>query len=261
MSRLETYGAWLSSDPAGFAMYMIYLVVAALTSLILHECAHGYVAYRCGDPTAKMLGRLTLDPRRHLDPIGTVCMFLLGFGWARPVPVNPRNYRHPRRDEYLVSVAGITVNLALFILCTGLGVLCYRLMMGADWFVGTDVAYRESLYANVKSVILYGGASLPADLAGLMAMPGLQYLLRFFGMMTQLNLALAIFNLLPVPPLDGWRLLNNVLNGRLSLSRQAMQYVQVGLMLLCFTGYLGRGLSVVVTAVDGAVVRAFMYLL
>ena len=258
MSRLETYGAWLSSDPAGFAMYMIYLVVAALMSLILHECAHGYVAYRCGDPTAKMMGRLSLDPRRHLDPVGTVCMFLLGFGWARPVPVNPRNYRHPRRDEYLVSVAGITVNLTLFILCTGLSVLVYRLMLGAAWSIGADVARQASLYANLRDIILFGGASLPEELAGLMAAPWLQYVQRLLLMLAQINLSLAVFNLLPMPPLDGFRLLNNALGGRLRMTREVFRVMQVALLILCLTGLLGRVLSVVVGAVDDAVVRAFL---
>jgi len=80
LSRLEAYGRWLTSDPFGFLLYLIYLSVAVLATLILHEMAHAYVAYRCGDPTAKMLGRLTLNPAKHLDPIGTACLVLLGFG-------------------------------------------------------------------------------------------------------------------------------------------------------------------------------------
>ena len=99
------------ADPAGSLITLVYLAVVILFSLIIHECAHGYVALKCGDPTAKMMGRLTLDPRKHLDPIGTICMIFLRFGWAKPVPVNPRNFRNYRRDYILVSLAGIITNL------------------------------------------------------------------------------------------------------------------------------------------------------
>ena len=122
LSRLQSWMSYLTSDPLGFIVYALYLTATVLLSLILHECAHGYVAYRCGDPTAKWMGRLTLDPRKHLDPFGTICMFLLGFGWARPVPVNPRNFKNYRRDDFLVSIAGIVTNLTLFVFCVALSV-------------------------------------------------------------------------------------------------------------------------------------------
>ena len=259
-NRFEIYGSWLREDPAGFGVYILCFAAAILMSLILHECAHGYVAFRCGDPTAKMLGRLTLDPRRHLDPIGTVCMFLLGFGWARPVPVNPRNYRHYRRDEYLVSVAGIVTNLALFLICTALSVCCFRLMLGAGWFTGLGAREKQALYENLNNLILYGGATLPEAFTAIMAKPWLQFPMRFLGMMTQMNLSLAIFNLLPIPPLDGWRLMNNATKGGLGVSPQAAKYLQMGLMLLCLSGVLGRALSRVVGAVDGAVLGLLMNL-
>lgn len=82
LNRLEMYIEWLKTDPVDFIIYMAYTVAVVLISLILHECAHGWMALKCGDPTAKMMGRLSLNPARHLDPIGTLCMFLLGFGWA-----------------------------------------------------------------------------------------------------------------------------------------------------------------------------------
>ena len=111
LNRLQLWWNWLTTDPLGFALYLLYFAVSVLLTLILHEIAHGYVAYRCGDPTAKMLGRLSLDPRKHLDPIGTLCLVFLGFGWAKPVPVNPRNFKgNYRRDDFLVSVAAIYSN-------------------------------------------------------------------------------------------------------------------------------------------------------
>ncbi len=112
---------WLQSfrmDPIGTLIEIVFIVAALLISLILHEIGHGFVALKCGDPTAKMLGRLSLDPRKHLDPVGMICMFFLGIGWAKPVPINPYNFRKRNRDMILVSVAGIAVNLLLFTLST-----------------------------------------------------------------------------------------------------------------------------------------------
>ena len=101
LTRLSAFAQMLRTDPLGGLIFLAMFAVAILLSLILHECAHGYVALKCGDPTAKYMGRLTLDPRKHLDPMGTVFMVLLGFGWAKPVPVNPRNYRNPKKRRTL----------------------------------------------------------------------------------------------------------------------------------------------------------------
>ena len=106
----------LQSDPVSTLIALLYRVPAVLIALTLHELAHGYVALRCGDPTAQMMGRLSFNPLRHLDPVGMAFMLLFGFGWARPVPVNPRNFKHFRRDDLLVSIAGVAMNLILFVL-------------------------------------------------------------------------------------------------------------------------------------------------
>ena len=261
ISRLQMYGDWLTTNPAGFVVYMIYFVAVVLLSLILHECAHGWVALQCGDPTARILGRLSLDPRKHLDPIGTACMFLLGFGWAKPVPVNPRHFRNYRHDEFLVSVAGITVNLTLFILCTALSVGINRLMVGPEMYIaysGTTTG-KIGLYNNLSTIIAYGySASLPDYLASQMSMPWLQYVQRFLIMMRYVNLSLAVFNLLPIPPLDGYRLLNNLLKGRLTVSEQTSQMTRMVLMVLCLSGALSQVLGVVTGALDDAVVNLFM---
>lgn len=103
---------------AGVSFYesvviLLFYVFAVLSALILHEVAHGWVAYRCGDPSPKYAGRLSLNPARHLDAMGTVCFILLGFGWAKPVPINPHNFRHPKRGCALVALAGIMTNLLL----------------------------------------------------------------------------------------------------------------------------------------------------
>lgn len=260
-STLQSWVQSLTADPVGFLIEMAYTVVAVLISLILHECAHGYVAYRCGDPTAKMLGRLTLDPRKHLDPIGTVCMFLLGFGWAKPVPVNPRNFQNYRRDDFLVSIAGIVTNLTLFLLCAALSVGLNRVMVGSEWYasMGTTAEGREMLYYSFAGSVLSG--QIPEDIAQMMAMPWLQYVQRFLLMMMMMNLCLAVFNFLPIPPLDGYHILNDViLRGRLRLNESTFRAAQLILMLLCLSGALDGILSAAEDAVMTAVIHLFTLL-
>ena len=125
----------LRSDPVAALASMLISIPAILIALTLHEIAHGYVAKRCGDPTAEMLGRLSLNPLHHLDPIGTLCMLIFGFGWAKPVPINPRNFKNYRRDDLLVSLAGITVNLLLFFFAT-------LLMTGLNQIIFTEKALQ-----------------------------------------------------------------------------------------------------------------------
>ena len=141
----------------------------------MHELSHGLVAYRLGDPTAKNAGRLTLNPLSHLDPIGTLMLFLVHFGWAKPVPVDPRYFDNPKRDMLWVALAGPGSNMALALMSG----LVIRFIHG---------------YPELFSGSFVGGA--------------------FYVMMRlslQINLALAIFNLLPVPPLDGSKILYGLL--------------------------------------------------
>lgn len=284
--RLETYIAELQADPVSFLITMAYTWFVILFSLILHECAHGYMAYRCGDPTAKMMGRLSLNPARHLDPIGTLCMFLLGFGWARPVPVNPRNYRNFRRDDILVSIAGVTVNLCLFLLCTGLSTVVNRIMMGADTMALLDAYYSNAMEAFVSPFYMPGYCLMEGELLGLaeffpnaeyylradnvtameilskyLAVPEMVYVQRFLMMMAQVNLTLAIFNLLPIPPLDGFHVVNDILlKGKLQLNYQAFQITRVVLVVLLFTGVLSTILVEGVTFCYENVLHLFLML-
>ena len=141
-------GAWISSlrtDPLGTLVEIVFMIVALLLSLILHELGHGFVALKCGDPTAKMMGRLSLDPRKHLDPIGAICMFFLGIGWAKPVPINPYNFRHRDRDMLLVPFAGIFVNLILFLLSTFLPSSCLEESLSISIIHRSIPARRRSL--------------------------------------------------------------------------------------------------------------------
>ncbi len=154
---------------------MILLLPVILFALTIHEYSHGYIAWRLGDPTAKNAGRLTFNPISHLDPIGTIMLFLVGFGWAKPVPVDPSYFRNPKRDMLYVALAGPVSNMILALI-TGL-------------------------------VIRYVNAANPEFMHGVLGPKiGMMLVLSL-----RINLALAIFNLLPIPPLDGSKIMYGLL--------------------------------------------------
>ena len=222
-------------EPIAFFDQAIYRVLAVLIGLCCHEFGHAYAAYKSGDDTAKRAGRLTLNPLHHLDPLGALLMFFAGFGWAKPVPVNPYNYKGNRvKADLRVSLAGITVNLILFALFTYLLTLISGFMWDARSIeeVGLSalVSYREPYIA----MIINGYGS---ELEAFMVVPALLPLARLFGLTSLINLNLAVFNLLPIPPLDGYHLVNDlVLRGKLFLSQRAFQIAMVVVMVLAAQG-------------------------
>lgn len=196
----------LRADPAAFAIAALVLVL----SLAAHEWAHAFAADRAGDRTARSLGRLSLDPLRHLSPVGTLMLVLVGFGWARPVPVQPANFRRPRAGMLAVSLAGVTANLALALLAVAaLGALGLR--QAPDGGLG-----------------LGPGSPLVGPAGRALALGLLQA--------AQINVLLAVFNLLPVPPLDGAKALAAVAPAPLAdLLAGAERYgflLVIGLLLL-----------------------------
>ena len=222
-------------EPIAFFDQAIYRVLAVLIGLCCHEFGHAYAAYKSGDDTAKRAGRLTLNPLHHLDPLGALLMFFAGFGWAKPVPVNPYNYKGNRvKADLRVSLAGITVNLILFALFTYL----LTLISGFMWDVRSIeevglsalVSYREPYIA----MIINGYGS---ELEAFMVVPALLPLARLFGLTSLINQNLAVFNLLPIPPLDGYHVVNDlVLRGKLFLSQRAFQIAMVVVMVLAAQG-------------------------
>lgn len=188
----------LFGDPAAFFQTLILKVPALLLAVTVHELAHGLVADRLGDPTARLQGRLTLNPLPHIDPIGALAFVLAGFGWAKPVPVNAANLRHPLRDMAWVAAAGPVSNLiAAFV-----GLVAFVLLRRV------------------------GGLPFVAEPLGGM----LLYVYQF-------NLVLALFNLIPLPPLDGGHFLPYFLpRGSWSLLHQLEQYGPFLLLLLVISG-------------------------
>ncbi len=239
-SRLDDWFQAFRTFPLESLIQLLLFLSALLLSLMLHEIGHGFVAFKCGDPTAKMLGRLTLDPRKHLDPIGAVCMFFLRFGWAKPVPVNPGNFRNRKRDMILVSFAGIFVNLMLFL------VSCFLLC----------VVYKTT------GILIFGGTELMTSLLLSYYKNIWAYVQLFLSFMLSFNISLAVFNLIPVPPLDGFRLANQILfRGRLQLSQQTMMIIHLAFLALCLFGVLDHTLSTIINFCVSHVFNFFISIL
>ena len=205
----------MSFDLVGFTFQMI----AFLFAISVHESAHAWTASRCGDPTARMLGRVSLNPIRHIDPIGTVLLPLVAavshipvLGWAKPTPVDPRNFRHPVMDDILTSVAGPVSN---FIVAT-----CALLLLG-----GISLSSPGG-----RAIVLGMVAGMTSD----------STLFPFAKLLFELmliNIVLAVFNLIPVPPLDGSHVIRHFMSDTV---RRA--YDSVGIFGLLALVYLGGGL-------------------
>ena len=205
-------------------LFSIPIVLIALTC---HEFAHGYVAYKLGDPTARNLGRLTLNPLKHLDPIGALCMVLLRFGWARPVPITTRNFKKPKRDMALTAIAGPLANLVLSFF--SLVIVC-------------------TLIAVSRRVLL-----------GDFAMRVLEQFLLFFYLSHLLNLSLCVFNLIPIPPLDGSRILSVVLPYKIYYSIMKYErYIMIGLMLALLLGVRFGFIGTIVDFISGGMMRLLL---
>ena len=183
-------------------------MIPALICITLHELSHGLVAYRLGDDTAKRAGRLSLNPLRHLDPMGMLMMVVFRFGWAKPVPVNMYRFKDPKRGMAVTALAGPVSNILI----------------------------------SLVFLFLYGTLYLPLQGSGF----GM-YVLEMLQITAYLSLSFAVFNFLPIPPLDGSKVLFSVVSDE--AYRKLMRYERYGsiaLLLLVSTGILGRPLSTAV---------------
>jgi Zn-dependent protease len=199
-------------------LLIAFQVIAFMFAISLHESAHAFTAWRCGDPTAKMLGRVSLNPIRHIDPFGTVILPLIAMlthlpviGWAKPTPVDPRNFRHPIRDDILTSVAGPISN---FLAATGAVILMA--------VISITSAQGHQVVQNLARGFLSETNSVLMPLT----------LLLYEAM--QINVVLGVFNLIPVPPLDGSHVVRHMLSDS---ARQVYDRVgMIGLLILVVAG-------------------------
>ncbi len=192
----------LIQNPIGFLKQLACMLPVMLLSLTLHEWGHAYAAHLCGDDTAKNFGRMTLNPLKHIDPIGFLMILLVGFGWAKPVPVNSRNYRNYKQGEAIVSLAGVFMNLLLVI---GFSVL----------FVLFGCLLEKYPDTWISSYYLW--------------------LVLQYGII--LNITLLFFNLLPIYPLDGYHIFELLFARRLPMKvflflRRYGQYILIGVLIL-----------------------------
>jgi len=189
-------------------------VIVLFTAITVHEFAHGFVAYKLGDPTAKYAGRLTLNPISHLDPIGAICMVLFRFGWAKPVPVNPMYFKNRKRDNALVALAGPLSNILLA-------------------FVSLIFV---AFYSKLGYVEIHGG-----NLYYLFENSVAEFGFILLCQLAMLNISFAIFNLIPFPPLDGSKILAVFLSQRNYAKFLIYEHLCFPiLILLSLTGVLGK---------------------
>lgn len=189
-------------EPLDFFVLIVLTLIAVCISLVLHEVAHGLVAKWNGDYTAKNMGRLSLNPIKHFDLIGFIMMMLIGFGYAKPVPVNPANFKHYRRGLITVAVAGVVMNLIL--------------------------AFVSTLFFCLFELAFFSATSVAA-------VRTCMYLMQFFAIMISINLSLMFFNILPIFPLDGFRLVesfSHVGNKFCAFMRVNGKYILYGLVFL-----------------------------
>lgn len=173
-SSLRSY-----SSPGEWFMHTLMIIPGVIVGISFHEFAHGFAALKMGDPTAKFQGRLTVNPAAHIDPVGLVALMFCGFGWGKPVEVNPSNFKDRRKGEIIVSLAGVVMNLIIAVI-TG--------------FI-------------IKFVLMAGDGAFAASQLGDIVVTVLVYVI-------QINLVLMIFNLIPVPPLDGFTVITEIFNLR-----------------------------------------------
>jgi Zn-dependent protease len=179
----------------------LLMLPGILLAISIHEFSHGYAAVRLGDNTPMIQGRLTLNPLKHLDPIGFICLLFIGFGWAKPVMINSRNFKNPRRDDIIVSLAGPLSNFIMAFIFMGL----------------------------IKLVVTFMPYSILT-----------QTILDVFGGTVTINLVLMIFNLLPIPPLDGHHILGNI-GGRTvwNFYHKYYEHLRFGMLLLIVFNVIG----------------------
>lgn len=205
VKRIDSLQSFWDGFDFSYLLSILLAVIPSLVCITLHELSHGFVAYRLGDDTAKRAGRLSFNPLRHLDPMGLLMMLVFRFGWAKPVPVNMYRFRDPKRGMALTALAGPVSNIVIALVF----------------------------------LLAYGALFLPLQGSG-----AGDYLLQMLELTAYISLGYAVFNLLPIPPLDGSKVLFSMMDEE--RYRMLMRYERYGgilLMALVWSGLLGRPLS------------------
>ena len=203
------------SDPREWLLDKLLLVPAIIIGLSMHEFAHGLVAYKLGDNTPKIQGRVTINPIAHVDWMGLAALFFCGFGWGQPVQINPYNFKNRRRDELFVALAGVVMNLLMAALFT-LVAKIFFMAAGTEFIVNTTIG------DGIWTMLIY---------------------------IVQINLVLMIFNLIPCPPLDGFNILANIVGfGQTETYWKIYQYGNWILVAIIIFGVTGMVISPCVLA-------------
>lgn len=197
------------TNPVSAIVGILVILPGMLIALSFHEFAHAYAAVKLGDDTPRLQGRLSVDPLRHIDPIGFLCLMFIGFGWAKPVVINPRNFENPRRDDTIVAFAGPLMNFVLAIVFMGI----LKLL-----FTFAPYNFLASQTGDILVEILLNTVSI--------------------------NLVLMVFNLIPIPPLDGHHILGNIGGAKVwNFYHDRYELVRAILILLLITGGISMILS------------------
>lgn len=197
----------------------IVMIPIVLIALTFHEFSHGFVSSKLGDPTPKLTGRLTLNPLAHLDPIGALLMIFTGFGWAKPVQIDPRYYKDPKKGMAITAAAGPISNLLLAFA----GMIIYTLIL--------IISYKTGLFMGALNKISY-----------------------FAIMFASVNLCFMVFNIIPIPPLDGSRVLGLFLSNEMYFKIQRFERYSMLLIIVlslsgAFSAVIGTGVNIVMSGI------------
>ena len=229
----------IGQAPGAVFILIAAFAVSMLVGLAFHEFSHAYVATRLGDPTPKRFGRLTLDPRAHLDPVGSLLILFAGFGWAKPTPVNVNNTTNPRRSMVLIAAAGPLSNLAIAALA------------GIPIRFGLVPFYHPFIHPALARAAAEVWTESFVSLLGL-----------FLGTIVLLNVMLAVFNLLPIAPLDGFRVVAGLLPPHLGREFSRLEAWGHGILLLLFMfPFFSGGMISPLSIVMGPLIQFFLVLL
>lgn len=212
------------NEPKLLLIYIAILLLVIFAILPVHEFAHAWAAQKMGDNTARNLGRLTFNPLAHLDIFGAIFLILFGFGWAKPVPVNPRNFKNYKKGTVLVSLAGPLSN----VICASLGMLLIKILVYLP--IPTDLWLYISLAVDIVDIFV------------------------------QINISLAVFNLLPIPPLDGFNIFSSILPYKaLNFIAKNQRIIYILFIFLLFSGVLGIPLSFLIDLLYNGIYHLFFW--